>query len=210
MSTLLLLRHATTAATGKTLGGRTEAPLDEGGRAQAGAAAERLVGVKLAAVYASPLARTMETARIVAASHGLGVRPAEGLLEVEYGKWTDKPLAQAAKTKLWPVIQQRPSQVGFPEGETIRGMQLRAVDAVEDIVARHPKGTVLAVSHADVIKAIVSFYLGQPLDLFQRIAIAPASLTVLRLGEGGPPMLLRLNDEGPMPAARERRAARHG
>lgn len=210
MSTLLLLRHATTAATGKTLGGRTEAPLDEGGRAQAAAAAERLAGVKLAAVYASPLARTMETARVVAASHGLGVRPAEGLLEVEYGQWTDKPLAQAAKTKLWPTIQQRPSQVTFPDGETIRGMQVRAVDAVEEIVARHPKGTVLAVSHADVIKAIVSFYLGQPLDLFQRIAIAPASVTVLRIGEGMPPMLVRLNDDGHLAPAREQRTARHG
>lgn len=210
MSTLFLLRHATTAATGKTLGGRTETPLDEGGRAQAAAVAERLAGVKFAAVYASPLARTMETARIVAAKHGLGVRPAEGLLEVEYGKWTDRPLAQVAKTKLWPVIQQRPSQVTFPDGETIRGMQLRAVDAVEQIAARHPKGTVLAVSHADVIKALVSYYLGQPLDLFQRIAIAPASVSVLRLGEGGPPALLRLNDDGPPAPPRERRTARHG
>lgn len=210
MSTLFLLRHATTAATGKTLGGRTETPLDEGGRAQAAAVAERLADVRFTAVYASPLARTMETARIVAARHGLGVRPAEGLLEVEYGTWTDRSLAQAAKTKLWPVIQQRPSQVTFPGGETIRGMQLRAVDAVEEIAARHPKGTVLAVSHADVIKALVSYYLGQPLDLFQRIVIAPASVTVLRLGEGGPPALLRLNDDGPPAPPRERRTARHG
>lgn len=213
MSTLLLVRHATTAATGKKLGGRTEAPLDEGGRAQAAAAAERLRGLRLTAVYASPLTRTMETARIVAAPHGLGVRPAEGLLEVEYGKWTDRPLAQVAKTKLWPVIQQLPSQVTFPDGETIRGMQSRAVDAIEEIVARHPKGTVVAVSHADVIKALVSFYLGQPLDLFQRIHISPASVTALRLGQGSPPMLLRMNDDGPWPderAERSRKASPHG
>lgn len=198
MSTLLLVRHATTAATGKKLGGRTQAPLDENGRAQAAAAAERLRGVKLVAVYASPLPRTMETARIVAASHGLGVRPAEGLIEVDYGRWTDRPLAQVAKTRLWPVIQQRPSQVTFPDGESIRAMQLRAVQAVEEIVARNPKGTVVAVSHADVIKALVSFYLGQPLDLFQRIHIAPASVTALQLTQGGMPVLLRLNDDGPL------------
>jgi len=200
MSTIVLLRHATTPATGKKLGGRTQTPLDEAGRAQASAAAERLQGMKFTAVYASPLARTMETARIVAASHGLGVRPDEGLLEVEYGRWTDRPLAQVARTKLWPVIQRLPSQVTFPEGESIRGMQLRAADAVERIVAAHPKGTVLVVSHADVIKAVVSFYLGQPLDLFQRIHIAPASVTVLRLGEGTPPMLVRMNDDGPLSA----------
>ncbi|HWH31602.1 MAG TPA: histidine phosphatase family protein [Egibacteraceae bacterium] len=220
MSTLLLVRHATTAATGKKLGGRTEAPLDDAGRAQASAAAGRLRGLKVTAVYASPLARTMETARIVAAPHGLGVRPAEGLLEVEYGRWTDRPLAQVARTKLWPVIQQRPSQVTFPDGESIRAMQARAVDAVEEIVARHPKGTVVAVSHADVIKALVSFYLGQPLDLFQRIHIAPASVTALQLSPGGTPVLTRLNDvgppgggpgdDGPWPGAEKGKAARHG
>jgi probable phosphomutase (TIGR03848 family) len=198
MSTLLLLRHATTAATGKRLGGRTQAPLDEGGRAQAAAAAERLRAVKLSAVYASPLARTMETAAIVAEPHGLEVRECEGLLEVEYGRWTDRPLKQVARTKLWPVIQQRPSLVEFPDGESIRAMQVRAADALEELVARHRKGAILAVSHADVIKALVSFYLGQPLDLFQRIHIAPASVTALRLGEGMPPMLLRLNDDGPL------------
>lgn len=209
MSTVLLVRHATTAATGKKLGGRTEAPLDESGRAQARETAERLRGLRLAAVYSSPLVRTMETARAVAASHGLGVRPADGLIEVEYGTWTDRPLAQVARTKLWPVIQQRPSQVTFPDGESIRGMQARAVEAVEEIVARHRKGTVVAVSHADVIKALVSFYLGQPLDLFQRIHIAPASVTALRLGEG-PPVLLRLNDDGPWPHGPEGKARAHG
>ena len=213
MSTLLLVRHATTAATGKKLGGRTQAPLDEGGRVQAAAAAERLRGLKVTAVYSSPLPRAMETARAVAAPHGVGVRPAEGLIEVEYGKWTDRALAQVAKTKLWPVIQQRPSQVAFPDGETIRAMQLRAVDAIEEIVARHPKGMVVAVSHADVIKAVVSFYLGQPLDLFQRIHIAPASVTALQLTPGGMPVLLRLNDDGPWPEHRHEqrgKTAPHG
>jgi probable phosphomutase (TIGR03848 family) len=202
MTTLLLVRHATTSATGKRLGGRTQAPLDEAGRAQAQACAERLAGVPLRAVYASPLRRTTETARIVAEPHGLDVQAVDGLLEVEYGRWTDRPLKQVARTKLWPVIQQQPSLVAFPEGETIRQAQLRAVDAIEALVARHKRQVVAAVSHADVIKAIVSFYLGQPLDLFQRIAISPASVTVLELAPGGRPALLRLNDDGPI--ARER------
>lgn len=205
MTTLALIRHATTAATGKRLGGRTEASLDDGGRAQADATAERLAGLPLKAVYASPLARTRETAEIVARPHGLEVVAEEGLLEVEYGRWTDRPLKQVARTKLWPVIQARPSLVRFPEGETIRAAQLRAVDAVEHLVARHPRHLVAAVTHADVIKTVVAFYVGQPLDLFQRLHISPASVTVLQLSPGGNPALLRFNDDGPLTADRFRK-----
>lgn len=201
MSTLLLVRHATTSATGVRLGGRTQAPLDERGRGQAEAVAARLAGLPVKAVYASPLARTWETAAAVAAPHRLDAIAEDGLLEVDYGRWTDRPLKAVARTKLWPLIQQRPGLVEFPGGETIRGAQLRAVDAIERIVARHPRHLVVAVSHADVIKVVVAFYLGQPLDLFQRIAIAPASVTALRLGQGGRPLLLRLNDEGPLDRA---------
>jgi probable phosphomutase (TIGR03848 family) len=210
MTTLFLIRHATTASTGKKLGGRTDAALDEPGRAQAAAAAARLADVPFAAVYTSPLPRTTETAEIVAAPHGLAVRPAEGLLEVEYGRWTDRSLAQVSKQKLWPVIQSRPSLVSFPDGETIRAAQLRAVDAVEEIVAASKGKVVAAVSHADVIKAVVSFYLGQPLDLFQRLVINPASVTVLQLEPGGRPALLRLNDDGPVDGEQLRTRAGRG
>ena len=204
MTTLVLVRHATTAATGKRLGGRTTAQLDEAGRAQAQAAAERLAALPLKAIYASPLPRTAETAELVAAPHRLEVRHDDGLLEVEYGEWTDRPLKPLTRTKRWPVIQQRPSLVGFPGGETIRGAQLRAVDAIERIVARHPKSAVAVVTHADPIKAVVSFYLGQPLDLFQRLVVSPASATVLHLSaQGGQPALLRFNDDGPMTAPRK-------
>jgi probable phosphomutase (TIGR03848 family) len=201
MTTLVLVRHATTASTGKRLGGRTDAPLDEAGRQQAQAAAERLAAVSLKAVYASPLPRTWQTAEIVAAPHRLTVQPDEGLLEVEYGDWTDRPLLPLTRTKKWPVIQSRPSLVTFPNGESIREAQLRAVGAVEGIVAKHPKSTVAVVSHADVIKALVSFYVGQPLDLFQRLHVSPASVTVLRLSAGGgQPVLVRFNDDGPLAA----------
>lgn len=208
MTTLFLVRHATTAATGTRLGGRTQTPLDEQGRGQAAAAAQRLAPVPLAAVFASPLARTVETAEAVAAPHGLTVVPDDGLLEVEYGRWTDRSLAPLTKHKLWPVIQARPSLVAFPDGETIRGAQLRAVDAIERIVARQPRSAVAAVSHADVIKAVVAFYLGMPLDLFQRLVVPPASTTVLQLAPGGQPALLRFADDGPLTAERFRRPRR--
>lgn len=199
MTTLLLVRHATTAATGSRLGGRTQASLDDNGRAQAEATAQRLAALPITAFYASPLARTFETAEIVAAPHNKPVTPDDGLLEVEYGDWTDRPLKPLTRTKKWPVIQQRPSLVAFPSGESIRAAQTRAVDAIEAIVARHPKGLVAAVSHADVIKAVVAFYLGQPLDMFQRLVVNPASVTAFALSaDGGQPALLRFNDDGPM------------
>jgi len=214
MTTLLLIRHATTAATGKRLGGRTEAALDEAGRGQAEAAAARLADVPLRRVYASPLARTAETAAIVAAPHRLEVQHVDGLLEVEFGKWTDRPLKPLLTNALWPVIQARPSLVRFPQGETIRGAQLRAVDCIEELVARHPKDVVAAVTHADVIKAVTAFYLGLPLDLFQRLVVGPASTTVFSLAPGQQPALLRFNDDGPLtkerftrPRAPEKKAA---
>ena len=215
MTTLVLVRHATTASTGKRLGGRTTAPLDDAGREQARGAAERLANVSLAAVYASPLPRTFETAEAVAAPHRLEVRTDEGLLEVEYGDWTDRPLKPLTRTKRWPVIQARPSLVTFPGGESIRAAQMRAVDAVERIVAEHRRSTVAVVSHADVIKAVVSFYVGQPLDLFQRLHVSPASVTVLQLSaDGGQPVLVRFNDDGPLasprPPASTRKAPTRG
>lgn len=213
MTALLLIRHATTAATGTRLGGRTDAPLGEAGRAQAEATARRLADVPLRAVYSSPLPRAAETAEIVAAAHGLAVRSCDGVIEVDYGRWTDRSLKQVARTKQWNVVQSRPSLVAFPAGETIRGMQLRAADAVEDIVAHHRRDAVAVVSHGDVIKALVAFYLGLPLDLFQRLHIAPASVTVLRLAPGGRPALERLNDDGPLTRQRftpPQRTARKG
>lgn len=198
MTTLLLIRHATTASTGQRLGGRTQTELDDRGRDQAIATAQRLAEVPLRAVYSSPLARTMATAQLIAQPHRLEVQPVDGLLEVEYGRWTDRPLKPLYRNKLWPVIQMRPSLVRFPDGETIRQAQLRAVDAVEVLVSKHRRTVIAVVTHADVIKAVVAFYLGQPLDLFQRLVVSPASVTALALAPGAQPALLRFNDDGPL------------
>ena len=198
MTTLLLIRHGTTASTGIRLGGRTDASLDERGRRQARDAGRRVAPLEPEALYASPVRRTVETAEFVAAETGCDVAFHEGLLEVEYGRWTDRPLAHVARTRRWRVVQATPSLVRFPGGETIRGMQSRAVDAVEGIVAAHRRGAVVAVSHADVIKAVVAYYLGLPLDLFGRLHVAPGSVSALRLAPGQQPALLRLGDDGPL------------
>lgn len=204
MTTVLLVRHGTTAATGRRLGGWTDASLDDRGREQVEATAERLADVDVAAVYSSPIVRTKETARIIASAVGCRVRTRKGLGEVDYGDWTDQPLGTLRKRALWKVIQSTPSRVTFPGGGSIRGAQAAAVEAIEDLAADHAKQTIVAVSHADVIKAVVAHFLGMPLDTFQRLVVAPASVTALHLADGAPPMLLRFNDTGPLdlPSAR--------
>lgn len=197
MPTVVLVRHAVTAATGKRLGGRTPAPLSEQGRTQAAGLAERLGGSKVTAVYASPVPRTVETAEAIAHRAGLQVRELDGVLEFDYGAWTDRPLGQLRRTKLWRAIQAAPSRVAFPDGESFVAAQLRAVAAIESLSQRHTdRQTVVVVSHADIIKVVVAHYAGIPLDLFQRLTVAPASVTVLGVPRSGPPVLLRLNDTG--------------
>lgn len=196
-----LVRHGVTAATGSRLGGRTEAALSPEGRRQAAAAADHLRDTRFAAVYSSPLPRTAETAEILAKPHRLKVRPAEGVIEVDYGRWTDRPLKPLYKNKLWPVIQHTPSLVTFPDGESIRQAQQRAAATVQEIASRHDRRNVVIVSHADVIKAVVAFFVGMPLDMFQRLMVNPASVTVLSTGRGARPTLQSFNHTpyGPPP-----------
>lgn len=195
MATVLLVRHATTASTGKRLGGWTSGVhLDDRGRAQAEAVGERLVDHEVAAVYASPLERTQETAKAIASACGLRVRTRRGIGEVDYGEWTDRPLGTLRRRKDWQVIQHTPSRFTFPGGESIRAAQSRAVEQVEALVAEHRDDTIVAVSHADVIKAAVAHFLGMPLDTFQRIHVQPASITTVVLADGAPPVVAGLND----------------
>jgi probable phosphomutase (TIGR03848 family) len=201
VTTLLLVRHATTPATGKRLGGWTPGVhLDEAGERQAAATAERLAHLPVTAVYASPLERTQETAKVIARAHGLRVRTRKDLGEVDYGEWTDRPLGQLRRRKQWAVVQATPSRMTFPGGESIRGAQARAVDATEELAEAHPGETVVAVSHADIIKAVLAHHLGMPLDSFQRLVVAPASVSVVHLPRGGHPLVTTINDVGPLPA----------
>jgi len=195
MTRLLLIRHgANDAQKNDILTGWTPGVhLNQMGRAQAQALAQRLASVEIAAVYASPLERTMETAEAIAAPHGLPVMVREDLGEVRIGRWTGQPLEKLRKRRLWRKVQFVPSMMRFPGGESFQEMQTRAVAELEYLCTEHPKQTVAVVSHSDVIKAAVAYTIGLHLDLFQRLVIAPASLTVLELG-GLMPYLLCLND----------------
>lgn len=193
---VLLVRHAPTPDTGHVLTGRAPGVnLSDAGRRDAEALADRLAPVPIAAVYASPLERTSQTAAAVAARHGLGVVPLAGVLEADYGTWTGGRIAELARTELWALVQRHPSRVAFPDGESIRAMQERSVRAVEQVVDEHPGAAVVIVSHADPIKAVLAHYAGVHLDRFQRFVVAPASLSVLDVSPAGA-TLVRVNDTG--------------
>lgn len=190
MTTLWLVRHGVTSHTGHKLSGwMPDVHLTEEGRAQADAAAELLSSVNLEAVYSSPIDRTRETAAAIAARHGLPVRTRRTIGEVEYGRWTNRSFKVLSRQKLWSVVQRWPSAVRFPEGETLREVQGRALGEIEKIAEQHPNGMVCVVSHADVIKLVLAHYLGVHIDLFQRIVIAPASVSGVMLTQDGPRIL---------------------
>lgn len=194
---VLFVRHGQTPTTGASLPGRApNLHLAEKGVAQAEAAAVRIGALEsVAAVYASPMERTQETAAPIARARKLRVRKAAGLIECDFGKWTGKKLADLRKLPQWKTVQRYPSGFRFPGGESFSEMQSRAVDATHDLVAAHPGETIVAVSHADVIKAVVAAAAGTHLDLFQRIVISPCSITgVLYSAEG--PIVLTVNSTG--------------
>jgi probable phosphoglycerate mutase len=195
---ILLVRHGQTPTTGKTLPGRAKGlHLADKGWEQAANAAERIApfGAKVAAVYASPLERTRETAAPIARALGLRVRANRGLLECDFGEWTGAELKALGKLTEWKRVQRYPSGFRFPGGESFTEMQTRITDAVAKLVALHPGTTVVAVSHADPIKAVVAHAMGTHLDLFQRIVVSPCSVTAVLYTDGGP-IVLCVNSTG--------------
>lgn len=201
MPTVVLVRHGRTAANAAgVLAGRTPGVgLDGTGRSDVEALAAQLQPIKAAAVVSSPLQRCLETARPIAAG-GPEVVTDERLTECDYGKWTGLPLSQLRREKLWRVVQEHPSGVVFPDGESLRTVQARAVEAIREHDARlavdaGPGAVWVAVSHGDVIKAIVADALGMHLDHFQRLVIDPCSVTVISFTERRP-FVSRVNDRG--------------
>lgn len=196
---LLLVRHAVTEQTGPILSGRLAGiDLSDTGREQAAAVASRLAGAAVAAVYASPIERTTQTAESIAAHHGLPVLPLAGVIEADYGEWTGGRIEDLSRTDDWKVVQTTPSRARFPGGESLREMQARTVSALEDVVARHRGEAVVVVSHADPIKAAIAHFCGMHLDHFQRLHVSPASLTAIHFGSAlsGGALLLTCNNTG--------------
>jgi probable phosphoglycerate mutase len=197
MPVILLIRHGENDYVKKhRLAGRLPGVhLNANGRQQAQALAEKLGAAPIKAVYSSPLERAMETAAPLAQALGLEIQPRPGLIEVDFGEWQDQRLKALSRTKLWKVIQGAPSRMRFPGGEAVADAQHRICRELEEIAASsEPKDIVVCVSHSDPIKLAVAYFIGLPLDNFQRLSVAPASITGLYLGEASS-HLLSLNYE---------------
>jgi probable phosphomutase (TIGR03848 family) len=191
---VLLVRHGETPTTGTVLPGRAPGlHLSDRGRVQAEQVAERLAGLPVDAIYSSPLERACETAEPTAARIGLEVTEDAGLIECDFGDWTGAALAALAGLPQWQTVQHSPSAFRFPNGESFAAMQARMVGTLEVLCTAHPRGVVVCFSHADPIKAAVAHALGTHLDLFQRIAISPGSVSVISYLEGLAPAVLMVN-----------------
>ncbi len=188
---VLLVRHGQTPTTGTTLPGRAKGlHLADTGRAQAERVAGRIGALKqVGAVYASPLERTRETAAPIGKATGNRVLSDRGLIECEFGEWTGRTLKELSKLPEWTTVQRYPSGFRFPGGESFIEMQSRMTGTIATLVDRHRGGVVVAVSHADPVKAAVAAALGTHLDLFQRIVISPCSITAVSYSPLGPAVL---------------------
>lgn len=214
MSTIVLVRHGENdwSKENKLAGRLPGVHLNENGHRQAQAAAQRLAALPIKAVYSSPLTRCLETAAYIAETHQLAVVQLEDVSEVRYGAWEGKKVKRLARKPEWGAVQFFPSRARFPDGEALREVQFRAIQALETINQAHEKDVVAVVAHADVIRLVLAHYLGVHIDLFQRLVIAPASVSIISLSDNGPVRVLRLNDDGPLhlPAKEKRKRGKRG
>jgi probable phosphomutase (TIGR03848 family) len=188
------------------LAGRTPGVLlDDVGRRPAAATGARLAVVPFARVVTSPLERCRETTEAIVAQQSTDasfeVLVDDAITECDYGDWQGRPLSELAGEDLWQTVQRQPSAVTFPGGETMSGMQHRAVSAIRAhdaaVEREHGPGAVwLAVSHGDVVKSVLADALGVHLDLFQRISVGPASVSILRYGTHRTDVLATNTDGG--------------
>ena len=196
-TTVLLVRHGQTPTTGSVLPGRAPGlHLSDRGRAQAERVATRLTELASApvAIYSSPLERARETAAPIARALGLRTRSDRGLLECDFGAWTGQSLSRLRRTREWRAVQHAPSTFTFPDGESFAAMQRRIWLTIERLVETHRGDSIVLVSHADPIKAAVTFAQGVPLDLFQRTMVSTCSVSAIALGDQ--PTVLCVNSTG--------------
>ena len=188
MPTLLLIRHGENDYLKQSrLPGRLpDIHLNERGREQAAALAETLKVLPIQTIYSSPLERAVETAEPLAQSLGLTIQLRPGLLDTDVGEWQGQNLRKLRKLPLWKQVQEQPSSVHFPGGESFQELQERLVREIDLIRRAHKQKDMLAVIfHADPIKLVLASFIGLPLDNFQKLAVAAGSVSVLVIGKSG-------------------------
>lgn len=200
MPLLLLIRHGENeyVKTSKLAGRLPGIHLNERGQKQAEALAEALKDIPIKAIYSSPLERAMETAAPIASARKLQIIPEPDLMDTDIGSWQGRSIKALRLTKLWRVVQNAPSRFRFPDGESFVESQARYVSALERILKKYtkPHDIVAVVFHADPIKLAIAYFLGMPLDHFQRLSCETGSLTALHVTESGA-NLIKLNQRPP-------------
>jgi len=197
MAIFLLIRHGETDYNKKMrFPGRVpNIHLNAKGSQQAKNIANTLSKAPIKAIFSSPLERTLETAEPLATLLHLSVMPTPGLLETDCGEWQGQSIRKLRRQKIWISVQQHPSLFRFPGGESVVDCQHRMVQALESIRCEYSDQDLVACfSHADPIKQVVAFYLGLPLDNYQRLSIDTASITALHVTEGGSRLVMLNNN----------------
>lgn len=191
MSTLIFLRHAHSQANeSNVLAGRTPGVLlSQKGKRQATQLIERIGKARVDQLHLSPITRCQLTldpwldSKFSSAIERLDIR--EEFTEMDYGDWSGKKLSSLRRSPLWKPIQETPSKVKFPGGESFRQAQKRAIEGCEELFSSRGNKNHLIVSHSDLIKLIAVHYLEAHIDTFQRIDISQASFTVIQKSSRG-------------------------
>jgi probable phosphomutase (TIGR03848 family) len=196
MTIFYLIRHGNTDYMDRILvGRRPDVHLNAHGRAQAERLADRLERIPIEAIYSSPLERARETAKPLSDRLGIEIGVLENLNEVDFGEWTGRDFQELAGDSRWRQFNLMRSCTRIPGGELVIEVQQRSVCELERLHTRHPHGSVAVVSHGDVLRAVIAYFAAIPFDLFLRIAIMPASISVVAINSHGP-AVLRINDTG--------------
>ncbi len=203
MTIFLLIRHAVHVLGSERIAGRMpDVHLSPHGQKQAQKLAARLAAVPIRALYSSPITRAQETAQLLAAQFGLPVQICEDIQEINYGDWTGRTLEELRPLEQWQHWNSFRSGTRIPNGESMLEIQARVISRMQQLKEHHPNEVIALVSHGDVIKAAVAYYLGVPLDMFQRIEISTASVSVVSLADYGPSVMCvnNTNALGELPA----------
>lgn len=183
MAIILLIRHGENDWVGKRLAGRLpDIHLNATGMDQAKNLAVKLKDLPIKAIYSSPLERAVETAQPLSLAKNLEIKICDELSEINFGDWQGITIKQLRRLKLWKTVQQKPSQMQFPNGESFTDAQQRLVQCINKISNNHESTDLVACfSHSDSIRLLVNYYFSMPLDCLQRVHINTASVTVLML-----------------------------
>jgi broad specificity phosphatase PhoE len=199
MPLFLLIRHGENeyVKKGRLAGRLPGIHLNEKGRAQSKAVADlllkRVADAPVKFIYSSPLERALETAEPIAQALHAEIVPRPGLIETEPGEWTGKTLKSLRRLKQWRTVQRNPSLFRFPQGESFAEAQFRMCQELQVLGAgQDDKNILICVSHSDPIKLAIAYFIGMPLDQFQRLSVSTASINALFIGDSGS-QLLTLN-----------------